>query len=204
MSDKIYVWDRFIRVFHWSLVLLFVTSYLTGENEHWLHIYSGYSIITLLCLRLLWGFVGSRHAKFKNFIYSPNTIVQYTKTLVKGESKQYLGHNPLGGLMVIMLLITLMVTTLSGLQLYAVEEDKGPFSSSLNIPLESVLYADDDEDHKKDGDKEENEEFWEEIHESAVNFMFILIILHILGGLISSRAHDESLLKAMITGFKER
>ncbi len=55
MSNKIYVWDLFVRFFHWSLVVLFVTSYLTGEEEHWIHVYSGYVILVLLSLRVLWG-----------------------------------------------------------------------------------------------------------------------------------------------------
>ena len=211
MSKKIYVWDRFIRIFHWSLVLLFLTSYLTGENEHWFHIYSGYAIASLLCLRLVWGFIGSKYAKFNNFTLSPNKIIQYIKDLIKGRSKQHLGHNPLGGLMVIMLLVNLFIIVFSGLKLYAVEEGKGPLAGVNNIQIESVIYADhSDEDeqnkhsYEEDDEGKYEEELWEEIHEAAVTIMIFLIFLHLLGAVISTRIYKESLVKAMITGYKER
>ena len=95
MSRQVYVWDKFIRSFHWTLVILVVTSYFSGEEEHWIHPYSGYAIVILLFMRILWGFIGSQHAKFSDFIYSPKTILTYTISVFKGQPRRYLGHNPL-------------------------------------------------------------------------------------------------------------
>lgn len=213
--EKVYVWDRFVRCFHWTLVVLFCTSYLTGDEIEWLHVYSGYGIALLILARTLWGFIGSTHARFKDFLYSPLSAVDYLKSLASGNPRHYLGHNPAGAMMVFALLIGLFLTTLSGMKLYAVEEGKGPLAQDIQLELASTAYADSDDDdddhdeeHERRGygghDDEEDEEFWEEIHEFAVNFMLFLVILHILGVIISSRAHGELLVKAMITGYTER
>lgn len=213
--EKVYVWDRFVRFFHWALVALFCTSYLTGDEIEWLHVYSGYGIALLILARALWGFIGSTHARFRDFLYSPLSAIEYLKSLTRGEPKNYLGHNPAGAMMVFALLIGLFLTTLSGMKLYAIEEGKGPLADAVGLQIVSKAYADSDEyeqdedDHKtKGGYGEENheaaEEFWEEIHEFAVNFMIFLIIIHVVGVIVSSGAHSESLVKAMITGYKER
>ncbi len=204
MKDKVYVWDLFVRFFHWSLVVLFVISYITGENESLAHIYSGYGIITLLVLRVVWGFIGSKHARFGDFVRKPSVVMQYGRELLTGRAKRYLGHNPLGGAMVLAMIASLSLTTLSGLKLYAVEEGKGPLASATSLPMINSAYADDDEhdddEHEHEG---EGEEFWEEIHEFGVNLMLLLIALHLAGVAYSSRAHNESLLKAMINGYKK-
>ena len=215
MGSKVYVWDLFVRCFHWSLVALFLTSYLTGEDEHWLHSYSGYAIFILVSLRILWGFVGSQYARFKEFVYSPSTILGYLKSIVSGSPKRFLGHNPAGGAMVLALLLSLVMVTVSGMKLYAIEEGKGPFAQEMSVGVVSVAYADDDkyesddEHHsnrgyyESDDQDEETEEFWEEIHEVFVNLMLLLILLHVIGVFVASRQHDEALVKSMITGYKE-
>ncbi|MEZ5568319.1 MAG: cytochrome b/b6 domain-containing protein [Halioglobus sp.] len=215
MSETVYVWDRFVRFFHWSLVLLFITSYLSGEEEHWIHIYSGYAIIALVTARILWGFIGSRYARFSEFIYSPWKAIGYLRGLVTGQKPpRYLGHNPAGGLMVLVMLVTLLTIAFSGLKLYALEEGKGPFANLNEVSFVEKVYADSNDDYDRDHDDdtesgndeeghEEAEEYWEEIHEASVNFMIILIILHVGGVLLSSRAHGESLVRAMITGRKD-
>ncbi|MDY6943887.1 MAG: cytochrome b/b6 domain-containing protein [Pseudomonadota bacterium] len=208
MNREITVWDKFIRLFHWSLVVLVITSYFSGEEEHWIHPYSGYAIVSLLFLRIVWGFVGSQHAKFSDFIYSPKTILTYTVSVLKGQPKRYLGHNPLGGLMVLALLLTLLTVTFSGMKLYAVEEGKGPLAQNIGTPLVTQAYADEDEDDEYEDDEkdedEEPEEFWEEVHEASVSFLLLLIALHITGVIFASVQHEESLIKAMITGKKRQ
>ena len=210
MSKQVYVWDRFVRIFHWSLVALFITSYVSGEEEHWIHSYSGYTIFTLVSLRIVWGVIGSQHARFKDFVRSPLTVLGYLKSMVSGSPKRYLGHNPAGGAMILGLLATLLLTTLSGMKLYAIEEGKGPFAQQISTAVIATAYASNDEYEAKEYQSEEHEheeseeeEFWEEIHEAAVSLMLLLILLHVIGVVVSSRQHGELLVKSMITGYKD-
>jgi len=114
--------------------------------------------------------------------------------------------------MVVVLLATLFVVTLSGLKVYAIEEGKGPFAAeTLQFAPIATAHAEDededDEDENRPGHKEANEadeEFWEEIHEASTNLMLLLIGLHVLGIVLTSRADKENLVKAMLTGNKQR
>ena len=109
----------------------------------------------------------------------------------------------LGGWMVAALLATLLVVTISGLKVYAIEEGRGPLASNTaTVTLLSVAHAEDDAGDKTEETENQGEEFWEEIHEGATNFMLVLIAMHVLGVIVSSRAHKEQLIKAMINGKK--
>ncbi|WP_137158215.1 cytochrome b/b6 domain-containing protein [Rhizobium sp. FKL33] len=101
------VWDPVVRLFHWSLVALFALSYLTGDEWKQAHILSGYAIIGLLAIRIVWGLVGTRHARFSSFIYSPTTIARFLRDSLFLRAKRYLGHNPAGGAMVIALILVI-------------------------------------------------------------------------------------------------
>lgn len=120
-KEGIKVWDPLIRVFHWSLVFVFAIAYITGEDESDIHAYAGYVIAGLIGFRVLWGFVGSAHARFADFIYSPKTIMEYLGSLFGGEPKHYTGHNPAGGIMVVIMLVTLFIVTWTGLKAYGAE-----------------------------------------------------------------------------------
>ncbi|RTZ58026.1 MAG: cytochrome B [Gammaproteobacteria bacterium] len=210
------VWDLFIRVFHWSLVILFVVTYFTGEEENTLHIYAGYAIGVLIVARFVWGFVGPKHAQFSDFVRRPSEVTGYMMAMLSGKAPHYDGHNPAGGYMVVALLTMIAVTTITGLKVYG-EEGYGPLAGDMSVI--TVAYADADadadddderegyenreEDEHESGEGESGEEFWEEIHEVAANITMLLIILHILGVIVSSRMHRENLVKAMITGVKE-
>lgn len=206
MSNEIRVWDPLIRIFHWGLVLAFTVAYLSGEDESNLHIYSGYAVLGLISFRLLWGIVGSRYARFSDFVRSPGVVIQYLKDMVARKPKHYTGHNPAGGWMVIVMLLCLFVVTVSGLKIYAIEEGLGPLAGDTPaLVVVSAAYADDDSDEQAEnghGKDEAAEEFWEEIHEVSSNFMLLLIFLHVTGVIVSSRRHKENLVKAMITGNK--
>ncbi len=201
MSEKVYVWDKFVRLFHWVLVALFAISYISAEEIEWLHVYSGYTIAALIVLRVIWGLIGSRYARFSDFVPSVATTKAYISGITSGKPTRYLGHNPLGGLMVVAFLVMLTLITLSGMKLYAVEEGKGPLAAAPQIHLISQAYSHEGHEHEGEG---EGDEFWKEIHEFSVNLMVLLILLHVAGVVLSSRLHNESLVKSMLTGFKEK
>ncbi|MET3613715.1 cytochrome b [Rhizobium aquaticum] len=112
-DDQIKVWDPLVRIFHWSLVALFTFSFFTGDEWKSAHILSGYAIGSLLVIRILWGLVGTRHARFGSFIYSPRTIMAFLKDSLSMKARRYVGHNPAGGVMVILLIAMIagIVTT---------------------------------------------------------------------------------------------
>ena len=205
---EVRVWDPLVRLFHWSLVLTFTLAYFTGEEDTLWHIYSGYIVLGLISFRLLWGFIGSKHARFSDFVTGFGGVMNYLKSLTR-TPKHYLGHNPASGWMIIALLVGLFVTTLSGLQLYAVEDGLGPFAEH-NLPDGQIIsnaYADDD-DHDRnqisEHEKDEDEDLWEDIHEAAANFTLFLVLIHIAGVVVAGRIHKENLVKAMITGRKSK
>lgn len=204
MKPQTKVWDIFIRFFHWSLVFAFLISYLT-EGETNLHFYSGWYIVSLIALRVIWGFIGTKYARFSEFIKPPSEVINYSRSLIsfsRGTTKHYLGHNPLGGLMVVALLIALSLTCFSGVMTYTAE-GQSPFTF-VGRPLleESHQEHGQGSTNYEEESESESEEFWEEIHEFFVNVTLILIIIHIAGVLITSWLHNEKLIKAMITGKK--
>jgi len=212
MHDRktINVWDPLLRIFHWALVLFFVISYATGDEESAIHPWSGYAIVILLLFRVIWGFVGSQHARFADFIYSPREMLAYGKGLLTGDAKRYLGHNPLGGLMVVVLLASLTftgMTGMTGMMLYGAEEGKGPLAGVMAQQTEgavpqliSTAHADEDE-AVGDGKRKESE-FLEETHEFFANFTILLVLIHLVGVFVESSFHNESLVRAMFDGKK--
>jgi cytochrome b len=210
------VWSPLIRIGHWTLVIAFFTAYFTEDDFMTLHVWTGYVVGAYLLIRVLWGFVGSKYVRFSSFVYSPARIFGYLKNLITRKPQHYIGHNPAGGAMVIALLFSLAGTTLTGMKLYAVEDNKGPFAitaQQAQTQLQSVgLIAeakaeDDDEEHKVINNShkidKEAEEFWEELHELFTNLTLLLVFLHIGGVIVSSYIDKEKLVKAMLTGKKE-
>jgi cytochrome b len=110
------VWDLFIRVFHWSLVASFTVAFLSSEGRdlRLLHYWAGYSAAALVFLRLMWGLGGTHYARFSQFVRGPQTSLGYVKDVLTGREARYLGHNPAGGAMVVLLLISLIGVSLTG------------------------------------------------------------------------------------------
>ena len=223
-TGEVRVWDPFIRVFHWSLVVLFTVAYLTGEESDALHEWSGYAILVLVGARIVWGLVGSRHARFSDFLRGPSVAFGYLKGLVTGNARNYLGHNPAAGWMVIALLLSVLITAGSGVVVLGLEGD-GPLAGRIDahswlVTSVASVGGGEDEEHERGGYEadevgetyaaeapdgegaESGEEAWEEIHEFFANFTIFLIVLHLLGVLASSIAHRENLVRAMFTGRK--
>ncbi|MBR0673086.1 cytochrome b/b6 domain-containing protein [Neoroseomonas soli] len=108
------VWDPFVRFFHWSLVGLFALAFATGDEVEWLHLAAGYSVAALVALRLVWGFVGARHARFSGFVRPPREVLAYLRDAARLRAPRHLGHNPAGGAMVVALLGMLAGLTATG------------------------------------------------------------------------------------------
>jgi cytochrome b len=218
-EKTIRVWDPIVRLGHWTLVIAFFTAYFTEDDFLTQHVYAGYVVGVVVCVRLLWGFAGTKYARFSDFVRSPAVTRQYLADLMTNRAKRFLGHNPAGGAMIVALLLGISGTVISGLMLYAIEEGEGPLAAwvaDASVPsgaptLISRAFADDDDDDDDDygerdaGDEHDDEaaeEFWEEIHEFFANLTLLLVGLHVAGVLFSSYAHKENLIKAMITGRK--
>lgn len=184
MKEKVQVWDLFVRIFHWSLVLAFLLAYVTEEDALPIHTLAGYVIIGLLVLRFIWGFIGTTYARFSDFAYSPSKVRQFLSDTVKLKAPRYLGHNPAGGGMIFLLIAALFITSVSGLVVYGAAEHAGPLAGMFV------------------GSQENVGETFEEIHEFFANFTLFLVVIHVAGVLLESLIHRESLVLSMITGKK--
>jgi len=203
-TGTVRVWDPLVRIGHWLLVAGFFVAYFTEDELLPVHVWAGYLVGAILIIRILWGFIGSDYARFSNFLYSPAASLGYLIELLRHRARRYLGHSPAGGAMVLLLLASLVATTWSGLMVYAYEEQAGPLVSLIAADadagpqLDPQTYADEDSDSAF----EEQEDFWEELHEFSANLTLFLVFLHVAGVLLASRAHRENLVGAMITGRK--
>lgn len=210
-AKRVRVWDPFVRIVHWILVVGFFVAYFTEDDFLTLHVWAGYTVGALVVMRVLWGFVGPRHARFSDFLYGPREVWRYLIDLIAFRSRRYLGHSPAGGAMVLALLLGLAATVWSGLELYAVEENAGPLAglSADALPLNALANESKREregEHKqaqgREDQKGEDGEFWEAIHEMLANLMLALILLHVAGVLFASVVHRENLVRSMVTGYK--
>jgi len=202
--SKTYVWDRFVRSFHWIAVVAFFTAYLTGEEDSALHTYAGYLLGILVISRIVWGFIGSPHARFSDFVCGPRGVITYLKGFVGGAVRHYLGHNPAGGWMVLALLLGLTLTVASGIEVLGLEghgplarvQIQKPDPTRMDTATVARLNAARRARH-------DAEEWWEEIHELAANVTLGLVGIHVVGVVAASLRHRENLVRAMVTGYKD-
>ena len=169
-EQPIRVWDWPVRVFHWSLAACVFIAFFTGESERWSlwHQTLGYVAGGLLVFRMVWGFAGTRHARFASFIKGPQAILAYVKSLRQATPEHHVGHNPVGGVAVLLLMGLTALTAFSG-WLIAGGDAPG---------------------------------WQEELHEVAANSLMLVVGVHVLGVVLSSKQHKENLVRAMLTGFK--
>jgi len=114
-SAEVKVWDIAVRLFHWSLVTAYVLAWLSADEWDRFHNQAGYVVAGLIGFRIIWGLVGTRHARFSDFLYRPSTVLRYLRDSVVGRAKRYLGHNPAGGIMVVALLLSIIGVSVSGI-----------------------------------------------------------------------------------------
>jgi cytochrome b len=195
-STQIPVWDLFVRVGHWLLAAGFLVAYITEDDFLTIHTWAGYVAGCVVLLRIIWGFIGSTHARFRDFRFTPRQIVAYLRDLPSGRSERYIGHSPAGAAMIYALLIGVLLTGGSGVMLYAYDKQAGPLAGVVASQHQGISASARKEAYAR------AEDFWEETHELMANLTLLLVVLHLCGVAISSYAHHENLVLAMITGRK--
>lgn len=159
-QELVKVWDRPLRIFHWLVVTGFLAAFLTEDDLLTVHVWAGYLVLGLLLFRLLWGFLGDEYAKFSNFICNPAESALYFKDVITLKTKRYLGHNPAGAAMIILLLISLVMTSITGFAVYGADQGAGPLALIMGS---------------------NNEKLWKEVHEFFANFTLFLVFAHVAG-----------------------
>lgn len=180
---QVYVWDPFVRVFHWTLVAAFFVAYFTEGDFLTVHVWAGYLVGALVITRVVWGFVGPQRARFSDFLYSPRETLRYVRDLLLFRAERHLGHSPGGGAMIVVLLIMLAVTVITGLIVYGGDQQAGPLAGIFT---------------------EEFGERFEEVHEVLANITLALVLAHIAAVALASLVFRENLVRAMLTGYKRR
>lgn len=173
--DRILVWDWPVRIGHWLLVGAFALAWLTGDSESWrlVHAFAGGTVVGVIAFRLLWGVVGTRHARFASFVRGPGGVRDYLLGLVSGRPLHTAGHNPAGGWAILALLALGLLTGAAGWLTYN--------DSFANL----------------------GGEWFEEVHEAMASLMLGVAGLHVAGVIVGSLAHRENLVRAMLTGMKQ-
>jgi cytochrome b len=108
------VWDPYVRVLHWLLAIAVLLAWLTREGWGLWHDWLGYAALALAAARLPWGWFGPKHARFEDFLYAPHHTLAYARSFLKAAAPRYLGHNPLGGWMIVALLAGVAATSVTG------------------------------------------------------------------------------------------
>lgn len=173
-TPRVLVWDAAVRVFHWTLVLCFAGAWVTAESESWrlVHVTLGYTVAGLVAFRLVWGLIGSRHARFASFVRGPAAVARYLRSLLRGTPEHHAGHNPAGAWAIVALLGLAVVVTGAGWATY--NDFSGPWRG----------------------------DWAEDLHESAANLMLAVVGVHVAGVVVSSWLHRENLIAAMWHGRK--
>lgn len=179
------VWDLPTRLFHWLLVLLVVIGLFTGfiTPEWWMgvHSWAGYGVVALIVFRLVWGVFGPEYSRLVSLAYGPRHVLDYLRGLLFLRPRHYIGHNPAGAMMILLLFAMLTGITISGLLVLGGEEKQGPLAGI--VPYDIGHGA-------------------KEIHETLVNILMVLVGLHVTAVLAHNFVGRENLVKAMITGRK--
>ncbi len=178
------IWDLPLRLFHWLLVLSISASWYTSNQDNGYieyHLLVGYFTLGLIIFRILWGFFGSTHSKFINFIPSLSKVALYIKAFNQEKALKYPGHNPLGSLMVFFMLSTVLIQAISGLFMNDDIFTYGPYNSSVSSELEAIFIF---------------------IHRNGFNLILGAVALHIIAIAYYVGVKKQALISAMITGKK--
>ena len=181
--STVLVWDVPTRLFHWTLVFLVALAWITGEGEgstFAVHRLAGYGVAVLLVFRIVWGFAGSRHSRFSDFVRPWREVFAHITGMLRLRPARTLGHNPLGGWMAVVLLLVLAAQVGTGL--FASDDGLGgPLAGAVSSGTGHAIA---------------------ELHEGLSGALLGLIALHVVGVLVESLLTRDNLVRAMITGRK--
>ena len=177
------VWDLPTRLFHWILVGLMVAQWVTAENSGTMdyHMWGGYAVLMLVLFRLIWGFAGSETARFGNFVRGPGAALAYVKDLQRGETPLYLGHNPMGGWSIVLMLVLLLIQAITGL------------FANVDIMIEGPLYP---------WVSKGTSDWLTGFHKFNFNLLLAVIAVHISAVLFYLLVKHENLVHPMLSGRK--
>jgi cytochrome b len=177
------VWDLPLRLFHWGLAIAFVISWVTAEaGIEWAdaHLYSGYSVLGLVAFRLIWGFVGTYHARFRNFIRGPSALITSLNTLPNKTAPTAPGHSPVGGWASILLILLMLGQATSGLFITDDVLFSGPYNSIVSSALADALGS---------------------FHHLNFNFLLAAVTMHLCIMLWYPLRKSHNLVAPMVTGY---
>ena len=183
--NRILVWDLPLRLFHWLLLLLVVTSFVSakiGGNAMQIHMLSGYAVLALLLFRILWGFLGGTHARFASFVRSPVAVIAYLRGLTRNDAEHHLGHNPAGAWSVILMLLALLIQTATGLFANDDIATEGPLAKLVSKALSDRITG---------------------VHHLNLWLLYALIGTHLAAIAFYLFHKRENLVTPMLTGFKQ-
>lgn len=220
-------WDPIIKLTHWGIVAAVIGNAIATEEGSGWHIWVGYGLAALLALRLLWGLIGPANARFTAFPPSPGRAIDHLGEISRGEVTRHQSHNPLGALMAYAIWATLLVITGSGIAMSGpppadpsavsgereegeraeardkAEDDEQAARPQAEFGNIVIAPASANDSGEADGESE-NEELFEEMHEIAVNLLYVLIALHLAGVIFETRRSGREIVEAMLPGGNRR
>lgn len=182
-TRSVRVWDLPTRVFHWTVVALVAVAWISAEGGGLLfrvHAVSGYLLAAVLCFRLIWGVIGSEHARFGDFVRPWPVVRDYAKKLAALSPPRHIGHNPLGGWMIVLLLGILSLVVLTGL-FSADDDNAGPFAHLIGRGLAGIV---------------------SDVHQGLTAVLGWLVGFHVVAVFVDWLLTGDNLIRAMWTGAK--
>ena len=183
--SRVFVWDIPVRLFHWTLVALMISLVVTAKMPIDViepHAKLGFAVLALVSFRLLWGFVGSSYARFSQFVRGPGAVIAYTRSMLAKQDGFVAGHNPLGGWMVVVLLLAVMLQVLLGMFSNDDILFDGPLAYLISKDTSDLITG---------------------LHKDMFDILLVLVGLHVTAVIWHRLFRGENLLYAMFTGYKE-
>lgn len=180
--QKIVIWDVPTRLFHWLTMILVIAAYVTWRlNWMFWHAYAGTAVLALVVFRLLWGFFGSETARFARFLTAPRMAVRQLVHLFRPEPDRWIGHNPAGGWMVVLLLALLLGEALTGIYVDNDVADVGPLTALTPAAVADLITT---------------------LHAVLWQALLAAVVVHVVAVAVYWVAKRQNLLLPMITGYK--